>query len=110
VIQVRYPLIRIALTTEEAASMANTTTGSKFPDGSTIRDYDIFEELPDGTPIWRTCVVGMKNAESKLWEMARETNNKVYALNLQDRTQLWPFRSSRQPEARSQMGTARRMD
>jgi len=73
-----------------------TTTDSKFPDGSTTCDYDIFEELPDGTPIWRTCVVGMKNAELKLWEMARETNNKVFALNLQDPTLpvVRPFRSS----------------
>jgi len=73
-----------------------TTTDSKFPDGSMTRDYDIFEELPDGTPIWRTCVVGMKNAELKLWEMARETNNRVFALNLQDPTlpAVQPFRSS----------------
>jgi len=86
--------------------MANTATDSKFPDGSTNRDYDIFEELPDGTPIWRTCVVGMKKAELKLWEMARETNNKVFALNLQDRTQpvVRPFRSSQ-----GRLRTARRM-
>ena len=86
--------------------MANTATDSKFPGGSTTRDDDIFEELPDDTPIWRTCVVGMKNAELKLWEMARETNNKVFALNLQDPTLpvVRPFRSSQ-----GRLGTARRM-
>ena len=75
--------------------MANTSTDRKFPDGSLTRGYDIFEELPDGTPVWRTCVVGMKKAELRLWEMARETKNKVFALNLQDRSVpiILPFKS-----------------
>jgi hypothetical protein len=89
--------------------MADITARSKFPDGSLTRDYDIFEELPDGTAIWRTCVVGMKKAELKLWEMARETNNRVFAVNLQDRSEpvVRPFKLSRQPEAKIQ---PRRMD
>jgi hypothetical protein len=84
--------------------MANAATDSKFPDGSTTCDYDIFEELPDGSAIWRACVFGMNNVELKLLEMARETNNKVFAVNLQDRSQpvVRPFRWSGQPQAKRQ--------
>jgi hypothetical protein len=60
----------------------------KFPEGSANRDYDIFEQLPDGANVWRTCVVGMQNVELKLRELARESNNKFFAINLQDRTQF----------------------
>ena len=66
----------------------------KFPAGSAKRDYDVFEEFPDGSSIWRACVFGMGNVERKLRELASETTNKFFALNLQDRTQrvIRPFR------------------
>jgi hypothetical protein len=89
--------------------MADTTTRSKFPDGSTTCDYDIFEELPDGTPIWRTCVLGMEKAELRLLEMARETSNKVFALNLRDPT-LPVVRPVSTTRSEKPVGTARRMD
>jgi len=66
--------------------VANFPSPQKYPLGSLNRDYDIFEQLPDGSTIWRACVFGMKNVELKLLEMARETNNKFFALNLQDRS------------------------
>jgi hypothetical protein len=62
--------------------MANSPSGNLL-----LFDYNIFEELPDGTPIWRACVLGMEKVETKLLEMARETGNKVFAINLQDRSQ-----------------------
>src|ERR1700722_20607451 len=58
----------------------------KFPNDSAHRDYDVFEELPDGSTIWRDCVFGMANVEYKLREMAFGSPNKFFALNLQDRT------------------------
>jgi hypothetical protein len=61
--------------------MRDCPTLHKFPDGSTNRDYDIFEELPDGEKVWRACVVGMENVELKLGELARESNNKFLALH-----------------------------
>jgi hypothetical protein len=84
--------------------MTSCPTHQKFPEGSTNRDYDIFEELPDGGTVWRACVFGMRNAELKLREFARESNNKFFALNLQDRTQrvIRPFR----PPARKSLGRA----
>jgi hypothetical protein len=64
--------------------MASSPTHQKYPEDSANRDYDIFEELPDGSTIWRACVFGMGNVEGMLRQLARESNNKFFALNLQD--------------------------
>jgi len=68
----------------------------KFPEDSADRDYDIFEELPDGSTIWRACVFGMGNVELKLRELARGTTNKIFALYLRDQSSpvIRPFRTS----------------
>jgi hypothetical protein len=60
-------------------------TLDKFPAGSTNRDYDVFEQLPDGSVVWRACVIGMANVEQKLQELAKDSNGRFFALNLQDR-------------------------
>ena len=84
--------------------MTSCPTHHKFPEGSTNREYDVFEEFSDGTTKWRACVFGMGNVERKLRELAGETTNKFFALNLQDRTQrvIRPFR----PPARQNLGRA----
>jgi len=64
--------------------MTDCLTSQKFPEGSANRDYDIFEEFPDGSTIWRACVFGMANVEAKMTELAIQSNNKFFALNLQD--------------------------
>jgi hypothetical protein len=66
--------------------MKNHPAIQKFPEGSANRDYDLFEEFRDGSTVWRACVFGMENAERKLRELARESNNKFFAISLQDRT------------------------
>jgi hypothetical protein len=65
--------------------MSTSPTRQKYPEDSANRDYDIFEESPDGSTIWRACVFGMENAERCLREFARESNNKFFAINLLDR-------------------------
>jgi hypothetical protein len=67
--------------------MADFPTLHKFPEGSANRDYFVFEKLPDGSAVWRDCVLGMENVEMRLQELARESNNKFFALNLGDRSQ-----------------------
>jgi hypothetical protein len=62
--------------------MSDCPTHHKFPEGSTTRDYDIFEELPDGTTVWRACTYGMENVEIKFREIAKETSNRIFAINL----------------------------
>ena len=73
--------------------MTVCTMHRKFPEGSAYRDYDVFEELPDGSTVWRACVFGIANAESKLRELAQESDSKFFAINLQDRSQrvIRPF-------------------
>jgi hypothetical protein len=57
---------------------------NRYPDKSASIEYDVFEEYPDGTAVWRACVCGMKEAEAKVMELRRETPNKLFALNLSD--------------------------
>jgi hypothetical protein len=62
--------------------MADFPTLHKFPEGSAHLDYFVFEKLPDGSAVWRGCVLGMESVELKLQKLARESNNKFFALNL----------------------------
>jgi len=80
--------------------MTDRPTYCKFPENSTNRDYDIFEEFPDGSTIWRACVFGMANVELRLQELARETPNKFFALNLREGTQP-PIRPLKSPVNRN---------
>ena len=64
--------------------MSDCPTRHKFPQGSTNRDYDIFEDLPDGSTAWRACVFGMENVELKFRELAKETTNRIFAISLPD--------------------------
>ena len=57
---------------------------NNYPENSAFIDFDLFEEYPDGTTIWRCCVCGMREAESRLLELRKETSNKLFALNLKD--------------------------
>lgn len=46
------------------------------------REYEIFEQLPDGSPIWRSHASGLHNAHLKLQEVARKTSNECFAVHL----------------------------
>ena len=37
------------------------------------RDYDLFEVMPNGDPIWRETVSGHENAIQRLRELAKQT-------------------------------------
>ena len=62
--------------------MSSTPRLHNVPEGSTNRDYDIFEEFPDGSCVWRACVFGMENVELKFRELAKETSNRIFATSL----------------------------
>ncbi len=47
------------------------------------RHYDIFEIMPDGSPLWIVAVEGHQNAISKLQELAEKTKNEVRVMHLQ---------------------------
>lgn len=44
--------------------------------------YDLFERFPDGSSLWRECVVGLGGARLHMIHLARHSNNKFYALNV----------------------------
>jgi len=50
------------------------------------RDYDLFEVLPDGAPIWRESVRGHENAVQKLKELAKRTSNEVRVMHVLSNT------------------------
>jgi hypothetical protein len=47
------------------------------------REYDIFEKFPDGTPIWRCCVSGQFEAERKIRDLAEQSSNEFFAIDIQ---------------------------
>jgi len=44
--------------------------------------YDLFEKFPDGSSLWRECVVGLGGARLHMIQLARQSTNKFYALNV----------------------------
>jgi hypothetical protein len=50
------------------------------------RDYDLFEVLPDGTPMWREAVTGHEAAIRKLQELSARTTNEVRVMHLPTNT------------------------
>jgi hypothetical protein len=50
------------------------------------RNYDIFEVMPDGSPIWREAVTGHENAIRELQILAAKTTNEVRVMHLPTKT------------------------
>jgi hypothetical protein len=82
--------------------MSDSPIERKPPHVSTNHDYDIFEELPDGTTVWRGCTFGIENVELKFRELAKETTNRIFAINLLDQSDpvLRPRKASAIPNLR----------
>ena len=45
-------------------------------------EYDLFEKLADGTPVWRGSASGLRQCSDKLAEIARNTRNECFAIHL----------------------------
>ena len=45
-------------------------------------EYDLFEKFPDGSSLWRSCILGRENAHLCLQEFARRSEHQFYAINL----------------------------
>jgi hypothetical protein len=44
--------------------------------------YDLFEKFPDGSSLWRACVIGLKGARWHMCDLARRSTNQFYAMHL----------------------------
>jgi hypothetical protein len=48
---------------------------------SVDRNYDLFEMLSDGVPVWRGAIHGREDALRKLEELAKQTRNEVRVMH-----------------------------
>lgn len=44
------------------------------------REYDIFEQFPNGLPVWRGYAAGLSSASAKLAELAQQTSNECFLI------------------------------
>jgi len=45
-------------------------------------EYDLFEKFPDGSSLWRACVIGLEGARLHMFDLAQHSSNKFYAINV----------------------------
>lgn len=46
------------------------------------REFDLFERFPDGSSLWRGCVIGLENTRHHLELLARKSKNRFYAIDV----------------------------
>ena len=46
------------------------------------REYDLFEDLSDGSRVWRAAIVGREAALARLRELADKSTNELFAMHL----------------------------
>jgi hypothetical protein len=44
--------------------------------------YDLFEKFPDGSSLWRACVIGLEGTRLHMFDLARRSPNQFYAMNV----------------------------
>jgi hypothetical protein len=44
--------------------------------------YDLFEKFPDGSSLWRACVIGLQGTRLHMFDLARRSPNQFYAMNV----------------------------
>ena len=46
--------------------------------------YDLFEKFPDGSSLWRACVIGLEGARLHVLDLAQRSPNAFYAMNVEN--------------------------
>jgi hypothetical protein len=46
------------------------------------RDYDLFEVLADGAPVWRGVAAGRENALRKSTELSQQTSHEIRVMHV----------------------------
>ena len=44
--------------------------------------YDLFEKFPDGSSLWRACVIGLEGTRLHMSDLARRSSNQFYAMHV----------------------------
>ena len=60
--------------------------------------YDIFEILPDGTPLWKTSAKGRDAALRRFAELAQTSKNELKVIHLESKTVVATRESQRASE------------
>lgn len=51
--------------------------------------YDLFERFPDGSSLWRACVVGREGARLHMRDLALRSTNQFYAMHVGTGRIVW---------------------
>ena len=46
------------------------------------QEYELFERLPDGAPVWKGTAQSLQNARDRLTQLSNTTANEVFAMVL----------------------------
>jgi len=74
--------------------------------------YDLFEKFPDGSSLWRACVIGLQATLSHMSDLAQRSQNQFYALHIKSgklvshKLQQGAFNASQKIGRRSRVATA----
>jgi pyrrolidone-carboxylate peptidase len=71
------------------------------------KDFDLFERLPDGSPMWRGHVSDTADLDTKLGEIARRTKNECFALHLPTKQIVRRMNANGLPNLTSDSGASR---
>ena len=52
--------------------------------------YDLFEKFPDGSSLWRACVLGFQSACLQLRDLSKRSQNQFYAINVVSGKTIFP--------------------
>ena len=87
-------------TVVSVAQMSNRIVPAKV---SAMRHhYDIFEKFPDGSTIWRGNVPGWYEAQRKMYELAEQSKNEFYAIDIEANRLVTPsVKSGSRPAAKA---------
>ena len=47
-----------------------------------LHKYDLFERFPDGSSLWRACVIGLEGTQRHMLDLAQRSPNQFYAMHL----------------------------
>jgi len=71
------------------------------------RDFDIFEKFPDGFTLWRACVSGLYEAQRKMHELARRSENDFFLIDVRAEVILHLISTRRNSRPLIESGAAR---
>jgi hypothetical protein len=71
--------------------------------------YDLFEKFPDGSSLWRACVLGFQSACLQLRDLSARSQNQFYAINVVSGKTIFPDLHRRGFAANPEIGKRNRM-